>query len=193
MLFEQIRPYLRFVRYLELDGNSSYSSLVPYDARMFYATSGSGAITAGGKSYIIQKGCMLIIPAGVEYMLHTPESGVVYLAINFDYSGNSSDKKTSIPPAPPSHFDISYMTESVTFDNLTQFNSPLHFTEMFSAEKRLEELEREFARKLVLYEFKISSIFADILSECARLSGAIGFSPSEKTAEKNTQLHTFQF
>lgn len=184
MIFENIKPYLRFVRYLEINFDTSYSPHVPYDARMFYTTDGCSTISVQGKSYDMQKGCMLIIPAGVEYLLENPENKVVYIAINFDYTQISADKKTPIPPVPREHFDINAMTENITFHNQTAFNSPLYFADMFSAEKRLEELEREFSRKLVLHELKTSSIFADILTECARMSEAMGDSRSEKTAGK---------
>ena len=184
MLFENINPYLRFVRYLKIDSDASYSVHMPYDARMFYTTSGDGTITAEGKNYSMNKGCMLIVPAGVGYILETPETNVVYLAVNFDYTRANADKKTPIPPNSPEHFDSKSMTDNTTFRNMTSFNSPLYFTDMFSVEKRLEELEREFSRKMVLHELKTSSIFAEILADCARMSEAMGDSRSEKTIEK---------
>ena len=113
MIFENIKPYLRFVRYLEINSDTSYSPHVPYDARMFYTIDGCSTISLQGKSYDMQKGCMLIIPAGVEYLLENPENKVVYIAINFDYTQISADKKTPIPPVPREHFDINAMTENM--------------------------------------------------------------------------------
>ena len=184
MIFENINPYLRFVRYLKIDSDASYSVHMPYDARMFYTSSGCGTITAEGKNYSMNKGCMLIIPAGVGYILETPETNVVYLAVNFDYTRANADKKTPIPPNSPEQFDKSTMTENITFSNLPSFNAPLYITDMFSYEKKLEEIEKEFSHKMMFHELKTSNIFADILSDCARMAETMGDSRSDKTAER---------
>ena len=184
MIFENINPFLRFVRYLKINSDTSYPCTIPYDARMFYTSSGSGAITADNERYTMHKGCMLIIPAGTEYKLETPEENVEYLIVNFDYTRISCDKKTPIPPSPKEHFDPKYMTENIKFRNMQAFNSTLYFADMFSAEKTLVMLEREFAHKYMFHEMKISNLFSDILTDCARIAESMGDSRSEKTVEK---------
>ena len=34
--FSQIKPFLRFVRFLNIDKTSNFSPVIPYDARLFY-------------------------------------------------------------------------------------------------------------------------------------------------------------
>lgn len=183
MLFEEINPYLRFVRYFELDRTTSYLYHIPYDARFFYAADGNGSIEIGGKEYIMNKGCLLIISPGIEYHIRTPEQKVRYFAVNFDFTKSCADLKMPIAPQTSHYFDSSLITEKVTFSDIPQFNDYIYLTDMFSIENKLKELEKEYSRKLVSYETKISHIFADILLECARRMITKNYSESNELIE----------
>ncbi|MBQ7900383.1 MAG: hypothetical protein IJ365_00280 [Clostridia bacterium] len=128
MKFEQINPYLRFVRMLTLNSRAAYTPLVPYDARLFYAAKGSSTIKAHDKLYDMYKGCVLIIPPGVKYHLQTPEHHITYIAVNFDYTNAKAHLKTPIPPDAPQHFNKNGLLAKAEFSDLTQFNSPLYLT-----------------------------------------------------------------
>ena len=44
MRVSEISPFIRYARYIHIDKNSSYNEWVGLDARLFYATRGSGKI-----------------------------------------------------------------------------------------------------------------------------------------------------
>ena len=54
IIFDSIKPYLRFVRFLTLSPSSSHcctttpNSYIAYDARMFFVIDGNGVIRADG-------------------------------------------------------------------------------------------------------------------------------------------------
>lgn len=170
MRFENINPYLRFVRSLKLDRCSAYPLNLPYDARFFYTKSGCGRIFADGTEYEMPQGNLLFIPSGTEYRLCTPEESVEYIAVNFDFFKKSSSKAVPVPPDVPELFNEKEIIEKVSFRDMDAFNGVLYLKDMLSLLPRLEELEKEYSRKLVWYESKISGIFTQILIECARKS-----------------------
>lgn len=182
MRFENINPYLRFVRSLELDSHSSYPLNLPYDARFFYTKSGYGRIFADGSEYEMPQGSLLFIPPGTEYRLCTPEESVSYIAINFDFFRKSNSKTMPIPPDVPEIFNEKEITEKAHFSDMDTFNGVLFLKDMFSLLSRLEEIEKEYSRKLVWYESKISSIFTQVLIKCARNSSAYALADVNETA-----------
>ncbi len=202
MEFEKIKPFLRYVRRLDYDCTSGMPLNKPYDARFFYTIGGASAILADGVEYIMEKGSMLFIPAGVTYQLCTPEKSVSYIAINFDFCQKSRNRFAPIPPHIPELFKENEITEQAHFSDTTCFNGVLCLTDMFSLLSSLEEIEKEYSRKPVLYETKISSIFTQILIKCARAAtlpkNIDGKNPAEriisyihenyKSAITNTQI-----
>lgn len=168
MQFEKITPFLRFVRRLDFDFTSSLQENKPYDARFFYVLSGASSIVAAGTEYKMEKGSMIFIPAGTAYRLCTPEGSVSYFAINFDFTNKSKSRYMPIPPCIPELFKDNEITERAYFSDIQCFNSVLFLGDMFSLLSSLEEIEKEYSRKAVLYETKISSIFTEILIKCAR-------------------------
>ena len=88
MLFNEIKPYVRFSRYLLLDAKSLYFPTYPCDARVFYTQKGSGQIEIEGNIYEMKEGSAVYINSGVKYHLKTPVKSVTYLAVNFDFTFN---------------------------------------------------------------------------------------------------------
>ncbi len=184
MLFKNIHPYLRFVRSMLIDTKLEYLPSVPYDARFFYTKSGNGIIRADKTDYKMSPGTVLFIAPGVEYHLMTPEKEVCYIAINFDFTQASPDKKLPIPPHPPHSFCKENIIAPVSFSDIECFNRVLYLEDMFSLKSQLEDIETEYARKLVLFESKISSSFSGILIKCARKATTFDTSEANETAEK---------
>ena len=87
----ETRPFLRFVRKLTLNPFSTYPEVASSDARFFFCLEGEGHITAGGSSFAMKKGSLLLIPAGVPYHLRPPSASITYLAVNFDYTSEAME------------------------------------------------------------------------------------------------------
>jgi hypothetical protein len=65
--------------------------VIPCDARLFYTFDGEGTIVADGEEHAMKKGSLLLINAGIEYTVKSPEAHVSYIALNFDYSFSDSN------------------------------------------------------------------------------------------------------
>lgn len=168
MLFDEINPFLRYVRYMSLDKDSRFYPHVPYDSRFFYTAEGSAEIEISGTAYKMDRGCALFIPAGTEYLIKSPAQSVRYFAVNFDYTRSRSDISIPIPPEPASRFNKSRITERAVFSDLPLLNETVYARDMFRIEHRCAQAEHEYTRRLNFYDRVCSSIFSEILFEFAR-------------------------
>lgn len=168
MLFQNIKPYVRFARYLTVYNNSDYPSFTPYDARLFYVIEGSAKILADGKSYIMEKGSFILINSGVDYRLCNPEKKVIYLAINFDYTFENSNLKTPIAPDKSENFIKSKLVSKSVFSDLSSFDTVVYIKDFSATEKELIKIEYEYARKIHMYELYTCSLLSEVLTRCAR-------------------------
>ena len=190
MLFSEINPFLRFVRFQSDNNKTVRQPCRCYDARFFYTMSGNGKITADGNEYIMKKGSALFINAGVQYYLHTPENEVCYCAVNFDYTYESSSIKTAVAPHALSLFDEKRIISKAEFSDMPQFNRTVFFSDISHFEGKIIRCEKEFSRQLLFYDRKISGIFIEIIIGCARLLSAGDKSISNRKIENIlTYLH----
>ena len=166
--FNEIKPYLRFVRYVGLNSASCYVPAIPYDARLFYALDGEGSIKANGKTYHMKKNSLIFINSGIEYHLESPKNSVLYIAINFDLTFSQFDRKAPIIPAVVKEYDYKYLIEHVTFSDAEEWNQVFYIESIPSVEKKLVSMEKEYARKINMYELKLSTSMADIFIQCFR-------------------------
>lgn len=166
--FNEIKPFLRFVRYLELNQSSIYSPSIPYDARLFYTLDGEGEIKVNNKSYTMKKHSLLYINSASEYHLQTPKNSVLYLAINFDFTFSKSNQKTPVAPALLKEYNKTKLIEHIEFSDLQEFNQILYIENIPSIEKRLISMEKEYLTKFNMYELKLSASMTDILVKCLR-------------------------
>lgn len=168
MLFSDIRPFARYVRFMTIGADSHYRPHVPYDARLFYTLSGKGSIETGGKVYNLSKGCVLIINAGQEYYLRPSEHEVTYFAVNFDYTQKARHLSTPIPPESAKSFNPARITCLEAFDDITAFNSIVFLKGMSRLEPKCIQSEHEFVRKLNYCDELNGNLLSEILFECAR-------------------------
>ncbi len=166
MHISEIRPFVRFARYLKMDGDSRYPEFVPVDARLFYMMSGEGMIRLEEKQFRMCKGSVLLIPPGQRYHLETPERQAVYLALNFDYTFSASDQSVPIPPE--IYREGMEQPEGVEFEDPEQFDGFFYAEEFSKIEGVLVKLAFEYAGRLMFFEEKASAYLLEILSDCIR-------------------------
>jgi AraC-like DNA-binding protein len=166
--FREIKPYLRFVRYVEMNDASRYAPVIPYDARLFYVLEGEGRIRVDGQAYPMRKNSLLFINSGVEYHMETPKGFVLYVAINFDLTFSQAEKKIPILPAAVKEYDNEKRIENVVFSDAPEFDRVFYVESMPSIEKKLVAMEKEYARKLNMYELKLSASMMDVFIQCYR-------------------------
>lgn len=166
--FNEIKPYLRFVRYIGLNRSSGYVPVIGYDARLFYTIDGEGIIKADGRTYFMKKNSLLFINSGIKYHIEAPKSSVLYIGVNFDFTFAHFNCKSSIMPAVVKEFDSNLLIENVEFSDAVEFNRVLYIESIPSIEKKLISMEKEYLRKINMYELKLSTSMADVLIRCYR-------------------------
>lgn len=169
MFFHDIQPFVRYARYLLLDPNSQYSETIPYDSRLFFCYKGSSQIQVKNTIYQMESGCILMIPAGTNYHLYPPSCTTTYIALNFDYTSDHTDKKQPIPPEAPALYNPTNVLEHVQFHDNFSFNDVIYLKNASRLSNLFLKLEQEYSQKLLYYEKRSSEILGEILIECTRL------------------------
>ena len=90
--FRNIKPHVRLARALTLEASSKFSGWIPYDARIFFVTEGSGLIETADGVYNMNVGDMLFINSGTEYRIVCTDKPIGYIFISFDYVFSAADE-----------------------------------------------------------------------------------------------------
>ena len=164
----QIKPFLRFVRFLNIDKMSKFSPVTPYDARLFYVLDGKGVVMANNKTYTMKKHSLIFINSGVKYHHILPDNFVSYLAINFDFTYNHSNQSIPVQPEPDETYDENKIIEHITFYDSPDFDDVLFIQSISSIKNSLIAMEKEFSQKETLYELNLSSSMTNVLIQIVR-------------------------
>lgn len=167
MQFSDIKPFIRFARYMKLTRDAEYPVTVPCDARFFFVTEGEGELFVGGEGYSMKCGDVMLFPAGTPYRLCPGAPEITYILFNFDFTYGSSSLSVPVPPKLQNDFSARDVIEPASFD-CSDLPMPLYLTGMDRLSPRLEKIVREYSRKYLHYEIKISGIFSDVLTSCMR-------------------------
>ena len=192
MNINQIRPFVRFARYMPLDNSAAQHTYIPLDARLFYTLAGEGEIRTGEHIHKMTKASLLLIPAGISYRLLTPKISVQYFALNFDYTQAHSDLKIPIPPHPEHINGCPELIEQIHFSRPEFLNGILYLENMKRIENTLIKLDFEFSGRLNNFENKTSAYLIDILTECVREKERKCSYPDGSNCKINEIIHYIQ-
>ena len=168
MNFSEIRPFVRYARYMTLSKNEGYVPMCPCDARLFFALDGEGVIESDGTEYTMKKGSVLLMGAGTEYWLRSPENHVSYIALNFDYMQDHADIKIPVPPVPTHRFCKENIIERVSFSDAPELSGAVYLSEIHGLSGRLSAIEREYSMNVLFHEIKISALLCEVLCDILR-------------------------
>lgn len=175
MKTDDIAPFVRYIRYLDVNPSSEFNTSFAYDMRMFYAVNGKGMIDADGRNYVIDAFGALIIPPGIPYrILPCTDGAVKYIAVNFDITNKFSHLDRPIPPA-TTNFDKKSVLANEKFDDKKELNGVMHIKNIPGIERYLVKAEYEYSHKLVCYRAKVNAYFSQCIADCIRLSVFGGF------------------
>jgi len=183
-VFSDIKPYVRYARYMSLESDAVYPTVIPRDARFFYVLEGVGSIITQGKTYNMSSGDLLLLNPGTEYKLCAPSDRVTYFILNFDYLWEYSDLCIPIPPVNIEHFTADMIVERIIFQDAQEFNAPIYISGAFGFAERCGEIEREFSQKVIMYEVRISGILSSVLVDCLRMCRMKEFSKGHEKLEE---------
>ena len=168
MDFTSISPYVRYARYMKVDNNTVLSHTIPCDNRLFYTVDGAGLVEVNGISYEMTRGDLLLFSAGTKYRICPSEESVTYILLNFDYTSEHSSITTPVPPKPVDTFTENDIVERICFNDAPELSLPVYLRKKLDIADRMIETEKEFSRKILLFDLKISNILSEILIDCVR-------------------------
>ncbi len=167
MTIEQINPHIRFAMTFKYPLKES--PLIAYDSHIYYIVKGSGSITAGGKTELFKEGCVINIPAGVEY-LFASDGDVICTSINYDYTKSNSSAENAIFPVEVFEFKFEKISEVACFEDYPVLNGVAVFSYAEALKEKFEKIEAEFVSQKRLFREAASLELGEILIELLRMN-----------------------
>ena len=190
---EEIRPFIRYAHFIQLDSTSHFNCQQAYDCRLFYAVSGSGTIWMEGDYYTMERGCLLLWQSEIKYHIMTDQcDGLILLGYNFDYTQNFRHLNSPIPPVTLENFRQDYILEQLHFKNIDSFNKIIYLKDMQSLEENFLGIINEYNNKKLFYSEKISGDFLSVLSVIARISLLQSININKSTSRIDEIIHYIQ-
>ena len=168
MRFRDTKPFVRYVRYLDITKNTFFDNVLPLDARIFYVKSGICKIRVDSNEIKLNKGGLCYINSAVEYTILPSE--VKLLAINFDFTSDFEELSNPLQPIPKTQAENFSPLEYITFEEQAELDRYLVIENCFDLESSLVELEQEYSKKSPFYVIKNSALLIEILVEILRKS-----------------------
>lgn len=168
LYFEQMHPFVRYVRFLKLSRDVGFPPFIPYDCRLFYTYEGHGQILINNRTYEMPKHTLIIFPSATLYSLLN-KSDVLYLAFNFDFTYEHFKQNQPIPPDTPEKYRKSALLEQINFIDQPSFNELVYLNKMEEVEGQLLAIESEFKQKRLYYNNKITALFSDVLTRAVKV------------------------
>lgn len=179
MRLSEIKPFVRYVHFINIDKEENYGHSVPFDNRLFYLWQGASAITVEGKRYELSEGDGVIIPSGVGYELLPSDEKVTYVGVNFDYTESNADKSTPVPPMFSGEFVPDMRFESLSFSDAEELNAPLVVRGVGTFAGRLLAMEKEYGEKRFGFECVMSGMLSEMIVECVRAHRSMSFGKNQ--------------
>ena len=170
MQFEEIQPFVRYIRYLTLDQHTPYLPCIPYDARLFFACRGTGTLRVDGTDCRMERGSLLLIHAGVQYQLPSPEEELLLLAINFDYTRADAARELPVQPLYGDGPLEQPLLGDCTFPDLPALNRMLLVPGQLQLESRLQHMDEIYRQKRLFFRAELSAELLSILTGLARIA-----------------------
>ena len=113
------------------------------DSRIFHIISGTGEITAEGKTYTLCKGSTVIFGAGTPYIWNVSE--MQFYIINFDYSSKFSDITATFHPFHEENFPENQKMDCGEISDEPILNSPIVLQNASSLEPLFRMIVTEYS------------------------------------------------
>ena len=166
--FEDVRPFVRYAKVLHFSSDYDAKELRAYDNRLLYFFDGTAELSIDSEVYHAERGSLFIWSADHVYSLRAGATGFSALVVNFDYTMVARDCSLAIPMIEAKKYDGAQRTESVCFEDATEFNFPIVSEDMRSLEKDFIALDSEFISPQHNYVMMLSSMMTTILVKIYR-------------------------
>ncbi len=168
MRLSDINPFVRVATISKMSQGVYISyKLRTRDHRLFYVIGGGGSIVIEGVSYKILPGMVVLFRSGTEYIWQV--ENMRYIAINFDYTQDFSDRKKSFHVERSERVD-SVLEPDVSFSDAKTLNSPVVIYGASKLEEVLLRLVGEFSMPGKYSNDYLSAMMKSLIISVARMS-----------------------
>jgi len=169
MKLDDIKPYVRYAKILQMKSDYCTKDLRSYDNRMLYFFNGKAELIIDGERYEAERGAFFIwTPDSIYSLSALSEDGFSCLVANFDYTFAARHISLCVPSVANENFDSEARLEKVTFEDIPEFNKPVYLKDMHNAEYDFHCLDKEFISPKRNYAAMLSAIMQKILLVAAR-------------------------
>lgn len=174
--FVDVKPFVRYSRLVDTrDYRTFNSEICASDARLFYCIDGVGKFEIGETTYSVKNGSLIILPQGTPYTFKPDKKDpMLFIAFNFDYTWENSDKPTPIPPVKSEKFDIACILSPVRFLDTVQLNTPLFIERMNAVSALIHEIDNEYKNREAMFELRCSSLLICVLTRAILAANTFG-------------------
>ena len=166
MRFADIKPFVRYARYISVSPNDSFHEKIPYDSRLFYTAHGEGVIKVDGIDYKTSRGDILVVSAGTPYRIETPSAELKFAIVNFDYTEPKQNKIQPIPPSLPSDYIESELIPVPDFEDGN--DKVIYISGAYNMEAEIDGIVKEFSTRLLYFDAKNSAAMSVVLFDVRR-------------------------
>lgn len=149
MLLKNIEPFVRQALTVTLAPGEEHDvvfyTVASSDCRMFYVLEGKGAVVLNGRQHRLFPGSCVLFQPGTEYKWQPDsDTGIRFIAVNFDHTANFSSYKKSFHPVKLTEFSEKDIVERIVFDDAASLNDYIVLEDFRESEDRLRMLVTEF-------------------------------------------------
>ncbi len=167
MKLNEIDPFVRQAVISKLKtGLYTGKKIKTRDCRLFYILHGSGEILIEGRRYAIREGAIILFQTATEYVWQT--SDMRYIAINFDYTQENNNIKSSFAPISSENFPSENFSHKIEFSDAEALNREIVFYDAASFESRITNLAVEINTAGEFKEELLSSLLKSIIISIVR-------------------------
>jgi len=172
MTLAEITPFVRVAVNASLTIDTpfdTFTTLTTPDCRLFLITSGGGEFVINGHSYTASPYDCFLFQSGTEYAwCPNNQTGIGYIAVNFDYTRNFTQYKKSFHPKSISDRQGYQALEKIVFDDAVCLNQPIVIHKAMMIYDRLRTLTVEYKLGGRFHDELNSSILKSVLISIVR-------------------------
>jgi len=185
LTLKDLSPYLRYIHYIELVPEFTTHLQIAYDNRFFFCVKGDYEITVDKVQYKLKQNSLLFVPTGIPYHLNKPQSDVLLIGINFDFTHLHSDLSLPVPPAlKKENFIPENIIEACCFENIEELNEPFILHDGQQLLYIIQTALAEYTDKRLFFSEKNSALLKELIISSVRILKTGYFSENTDTVDR---------
>ena len=168
-------PFVRYSKTLLLPYDFMQTGVHACDSRLIYFFSGSARVKLDDRVYNAARGSLFLWTSACRYsIVNTAQEDTKMMTVNFDFIAAPGRPIAALPTISDRQYRKEQALEQLFFEDVPQFNTPLHLDGMHVLESIFSAMSEEFISPKPWYEMILSVLLKQALILTARKSTAAG-------------------